>query len=236
MTGHGIDVGNFGGMGGSVFDDLTFSDGNRPIGITIRSGDFLDAIQINYGNTYLYPLCTECNKYKEEWGPKHGGSGGGMNAFACPDEGVITAIAYRAGSMLDFLQFTCMSRFGQTTMQPYGGGGGGTQYRDICEPGTFINSILGRRSGGINQFGIRCVRPGHTGASPGRHGHGGDGGEPFDDQYYALLGHRPVEIRVWAGAQIDAIQIKYANMPVLFPDWYQEQREEEEEEGISDLL
>lgn len=160
-------------------------------------------------------------EYQEEWGPKHGGGGGEMYAFACPNEGVITGISYRAGSMLDFIQFTCVSMLGQVTMQPYGGSGGGTQSRDICDPGMYISSILGRSSELINQLGIRCVRPGSTGTSPGRHGHGGDGGQPFDDEYYTLLGHRPVEIRVWAGAQIDAIQIKYGNMPVHIPGGYE---------------
>lgn len=216
MTSHGADSGEFGGMGGYAFDDLNYSFGNRPIGITTRSGDYVDAIQINYGSTYLAPLCTECNQNVEEWAPKHGGGGGEMYAFVCPNEGVIIGITYRAGSMLDFLQFTCLSVLGQTTMRPYGGTGGGAQLRDMCDPGMYISSILGRSSGLIDQLGIRCVWPGHTGPSPGRHGHGGNGGEPFDDEYYALLGHRPVEIRVWAGDQIDAIQIKYANMPVPF--------------------
>lgn len=159
-------------------------------------------------------------EYREEWAPKHGGGGGEMHAFVCPDEGVITGIAYKAGSQLDFIQFTCVSLKGQTTMQPYGVNGGGTQLRDICDPGMYISSILGRSANAIDQLGIRCVRPGSTGTSPGRHGHGGDGGEPFDDEYYTLLGNRPVEIRVWAGAQIDAIQIKYANMPVYFTQGY----------------
>ncbi len=159
-------------------------------------------------------------EYREEWGPKHGGNGGQINSFVCPHEGVITGISYKAGEALDFLQFTCVSLQGQDTMQPYGGTGGGTQLRDICDSGTYISSILGRSSERIDQLGIRCVRPGTTGTSPGRHGHGGDGGQPFDDEYYVLLGHRPVEIRVWAGARIDAIQIKYANMPVNFAGGY----------------
>lgn len=143
-----------------------------------------------------------------------------MYAFSCPDEGVITGISYRAGQSLDFIQFTCMSYFGQTTMQPYGGTGGGTQLRDLCDPGYYISSIHGRSSNTVDRFGIRCVRPGSIGRSPPRHGHGGDGGEPFDDEYYSLQGHRPVQIRVWAGSQIDGIQMQYANMPIYFPPWY----------------
>lgn len=143
-----------------------------------------------------------------------------MYAFSCPDEGVITGIQYRAGQTLDFLQFTCMSHLGRTTMQPYGGTGGGDLLRDSCDPGFYISSIHGRSSNIIDQLGIRCVRPGYTGNSPPRHGHGGDGGAPFDDEYYTFQAHRPVQIRVWAGSQIDAIQIQYANMAINFPLWY----------------
>lgn len=62
MTSHGFDYGEFGGMGGRVFDDLDFSFGNRPIGISVRSGDYVDAIQIDYGSTYLPPLCIDCSR------------------------------------------------------------------------------------------------------------------------------------------------------------------------------
>lgn len=84
----------------------------------------------------------------------------------------------------------------------------------------YISSILGREGQGIDQIAIRCVKPGHTGISPDRHGHGGEGGRPFDDEGYSVQGHRPVEIRVWAGARVDAIQIKYANLPVYFAEGY----------------
>lgn len=62
MTSHGIDSGEFGSMGGTPFNDGAFSVGFRPIGISVRSGDYLDAIQITYGNNHLAPLCTVCNR------------------------------------------------------------------------------------------------------------------------------------------------------------------------------
>lgn len=67
MTSHGQDSGEFGGMGGETFDDVTYSVGARPISITVRSGDFLDALQITYGNTYLAPLCIDCDSKLTEF-------------------------------------------------------------------------------------------------------------------------------------------------------------------------
>lgn len=155
-------------------------------------------------------------EYVEEWGPKHGGNGGEIHAFVCPNEGVIIGISFTIGQYLNTIRFTCVSRTGQTTFGPYGGDVNNIQGHDICDPGMYISSILGRSGQDIDKIAIRCVKPGHTGKSPGRHGHGSDTGNPFDDEDYTLQGHRPVEIRVWAGVQVDAIQIKYANLPVYF--------------------
>lgn len=67
MTSHGQDSGEFGGMGGETFDDVNYSVGDRPIAITVTSGDFLDSLQMTYGNTYLAPLCIDCESKLTEF-------------------------------------------------------------------------------------------------------------------------------------------------------------------------
>lgn len=159
-------------------------------------------------------------EYREEWAPRHGGGGGQIHAFVCPNEGVIVGISFTAGQYLDTIRFTCESRAGLTTFGPFGGDINNLRGHDMCDRGMYISSILGRAGQGIDQIAIRCVRPGTTGITPGRHGHGGESGSPFDDQNYSVHGHRPVEIRVWAGDRVDGIQIKYANLPAYFLDGF----------------
>lgn len=60
MTSHGLDSGEFGGLGGSVFNDVSLSVNARPIIITVKTGDDLDALSITYRNVPLSPLCTDC--------------------------------------------------------------------------------------------------------------------------------------------------------------------------------
>lgn len=111
------------------------------------------------------------------------------------------------------MQFTCLSAYGESLTPAFGGGGGDNILQDRCDPGFYIASIHGRCGILVDLLGIRCVQLGQFGSTPNRHGHGGSGGSIFDDAMYSLTGQRPVEIRVWSGHGIDAIQIKYGNMP-----------------------
>lgn len=67
MTSHGQDMDAFGGTGGNLFDDLNYSIGARIVSISVRSGSELDAIQFTYGDNYLPPLCTDCNRKSNEF-------------------------------------------------------------------------------------------------------------------------------------------------------------------------
>lgn len=52
----------FGGDGGSEFDELALSIGMRPVSITIRAAQEVDAIQVTYGNTPISGrLCSDCS-------------------------------------------------------------------------------------------------------------------------------------------------------------------------------
>lgn len=106
-----------------------------------------------------------------------------------------------------------MSAYGESLTPAFGGGGGDNIFVDRCDPGFYIASIHGRSGILVDLLGIRCVQLGQYGNTPNRHGHGGSGGSIFDDAMYSLTGQRPVEIRVWSGHGVDAIQIKYGNMP-----------------------
>lgn len=104
---------------------------------------------------------------------------------------------------------------GETSIGPFGGLGG-SPGEERCPSGSYIGSIHGRSAARVDKLGIRCVKIGQTGNSPKRDGHGGEGGTPFDDQNFATNGRRPVQIRVRSAWEVDAIQIKYGNMPVTF--------------------
>lgn len=154
-------------------------------------------------------------EYKEQWAPQRGGNGGTPQEFVCPAEGVITGIQYRSDRRLDRISFICTSSKGEKIIGPFGGMGG-IPGEERCPPGQYIGSIHGRSLARVDKLGIRCVKIGQTGKSPKRDGHGGEGGEPFDDESFATNGRRPVQIRVRSGSEVDAIQIQYGNMPVNF--------------------
>lgn len=127
---------------------------------------------------------------------------------------MLTAITFRTGSHVDSVQFHCSSSLGESTFGPYGGNGGGEKLTDRCPPGSYIGSIHGKSGSKMDKLGIRCLKVGQAGLSPKRDAHGGSGGGDFDDQNFATRGRRPVEIRIWSGWMVDAIQIKYGNLPV----------------------
>lgn len=143
----------------------------------------------------------------------HGGDGGTLHSFVCPAEGVITGIKYRSADRLDAITFICTSSLGEEIIGPFGGSGG-TAGEEKCPPGSYISSIHGRSAARVDKLGIRCTRFGQTTISPKRDGHGGNGGTEFDDERFGMNGKRPIEIRIRSAAEIDAIQIKYGNMPV----------------------
>lgn len=60
MASEGVRQMDFGGTGGSDFDDLALSIGARPMSILVRAGSEVDSIQITYGNVELAELCREC--------------------------------------------------------------------------------------------------------------------------------------------------------------------------------
>lgn len=117
---------------------------------------------------------------------------------------------------MDSIQFNCTSSLGVTVFGPYGGTGGKGPFEERCPPGQYISSIHGRSAGKVDALGIRCSKVGQTGGSPKFDAHGGGGGSPFDDESYSRAGMRPVLVKVSSGWEVDSIQMKYGNMPVVF--------------------
>lgn len=58
----GVLVSEFGGTGGTEFDDLPFSIRSRPVAITVRAHGEVDAIQVTYGNDPIGTLCEDCTR------------------------------------------------------------------------------------------------------------------------------------------------------------------------------
>lgn len=100
----------YGGGGGDAFsDDLTQSC--RLSSVTIRSGDYIDAIQ----GTYTTPSGATYSS-----GP-HGGGGGDQQSFNLAPGEYIVHVDGRSGDYVDQLTFS--TNLGNVH-GPYGGGGG----------------------------------------------------------------------------------------------------------------
>lgn len=110
----------YGGDGGSSWGDK--EDITGPITrLTIRHGEYIDALQITYGSTT---------------GPKHGGDGGSESEISLASGEKIIAVVGRCGTYVDQLQFVTQKSDGTlSSYGPYGGHGG--------SPFFIIGSIAG---------------------------------------------------------------------------------------------
>ncbi len=215
VNGSGVILGEFGGDGGKEFDELGYSYGYRPTRITILSHFEVYAIQVTYSNIPVDNFTSKSTVYREEWSPKHGGDGGYMNQFICPNQGVITGIKYRSAAHLDSIQFKCTSALGDTSFGPYGRNDGDEPVEENCPKGFYIGSIHGRSEATVYALGIRCVKVGQSNSGGLKcDAHGGSDGEAFDDENYQYKQLRPVNIEVWSSAEVYSIRIKYGNMPI----------------------
>ncbi len=132
----------YGGDGGSPFDDRLSATGDI-IGIasiTIRSGSFVDSIQVVYdladGSTYS--------------APQHGGNGGSEVTITLGRDEQVYQVTGRSGSYVDQLTFHTRMPDGSTKEYgPYGGNGGSP----FSIPGVDVG-FFGRSGAYLDQVGI----------------------------------------------------------------------------------
>ena len=127
-----------GGSGGNAFSDNIPQDGAKVAGIRIRSGWGLDAIQILYA--------------KGEH--RHGGNGGGENAFTLKEDEYLTKISGKAGSYIGSIQF----HTNEDTSNSYGTAQGqwaGADFTLEASANQQIVGFKGRSGSYIDAIGIK---------------------------------------------------------------------------------
>jgi hypothetical protein len=133
----------FGGGGGTFFSDLDIPAGARVTEVRIRSGDFIDSIQLVYTleNGSLFE------------GPIHGGRGGRASVFRLNRDEYITGLSGRYGSRVDSLAIITNKR----TSPIYGGRGGSSNYRITVPAGNQVIGLSGRAGEFLDAIGINSA-------------------------------------------------------------------------------
>lgn len=130
-----------GGRGGVEFIDAAFPPNSRVYEVQIRSGAFIDSIQIIH----------KTPQGVEHAFPKHGGEGGTLNIFTLGDNEHIIAISGRYGEFIDSLRIhTDLPRSSPT----YGGPGGEADFNYEAPDGTEIAGFYGRAGDLIDAIGV----------------------------------------------------------------------------------
>jgi hypothetical protein len=212
----------YGGSGGSAFADLDPPDASRIIEVRIRSGEMVDSVQMVYG---LIDGSTVV-------GPRHGGSGGGLNSFRLDADEYIIGLAGRYGRNLDSLRIVTNKR----TSQTFGGRGGTSDLRIEVPSGYLVIGFAGRSGVYIDAIGLTYapiyytsrrravvtsttglqtqteITPTQVGITPTQIAQtniaGGNGGVEFSDRDIPA-GARIAEVRIWSGDGIDSLQVVY---------------------------
>ena len=125
---------SFGGSGGAAFDDIDIGIA----GMTIRSGNQVDSIQVTY-------RFSDGSKFD---GPKHGGTGGSLNSFTLADDEMLIKMEGKTnGVLVD--QVTFYSNKGKT-YGPYGR----TGETSFCVEGREIIAVFGRAGNLLDNLGV----------------------------------------------------------------------------------
>ena len=126
-----------GGEGGTPFVEMVAPNGVISK-ITIRSGKFIDSIQLTY-------------QYKQEVpGKIHGGSGGSLKSFSLSRGEYITEFGGRSGKYVDSIYV----KTNKGRQEHWGGDGGGKPFRFMGTRQSPIQGIWGRAGVFLDAIGI----------------------------------------------------------------------------------
>jgi len=182
-----------GGGGNMPFTDETIPNGSRVSEVHIFSGDFVDAVQMQY----ILPNGSKA------MGPRHGGSGGGQNIFRLDSDEYIVGLSIKYGDYIDSLQVQTNKR----TSSTFGGFGGSNSYKVQVPAGNQAIGFTGRAGEFLDSIGLVYIPltlriAGQTEIA------GGNGGNAFSDR--SIPGEARIsEVRVRCGNSIDSIQAIY---------------------------
>ncbi|XP_037051973.1 uncharacterized protein LOC119085635 isoform X1 [Bradysia coprophila] len=165
-----------------------------------------------------------------------------VQAITCPRDGIITEISvtygdHEEGQRLHSISFKCNSSFGVTDVGPFGDVTGERKTLKCENSNDHIKYIQGAAGQYISDLEVRCVNKNDSTdqiqyRNEPSYNHSDDtvrlddqqthifnrkkttAIKTFKDACYATKGRRPVEIRIWADKFVNAIQVKYVNVPV----------------------
>jgi hypothetical protein len=195
-----------GGPGGNAFSDPEPERGARVVEVQVRSGDYVDSVQLVYwlgdGRTVV--------------GPQHGGAGGELGVFHLDADEYLVGISGRTGTYIDSIRFQTNKR----TSPSFGGSGGSRDFRVDVPTNAQVTGLVGRAGNYLDAIGLTFIpiRRGIYSAFGGapQIGQtpiaGGSGGTAFVDGDIPA-GASIVEVRVHAGDFVDSVQMIYS-----FPD------------------
>ena len=153
-----ITIGNYaytttltaGGTGGTAFTDTAPAE-NALMGLQVRSGSYIDALQPVYQNSFGSDIV-------ETYGLWHGGTGGGASSLQCPQGYLVTGLTGTADSYVDSLSIVCTPANGQgsTWTSPSAGTGASNFFTITCPANKFATRVLGRAGSYIDQLQLGC--------------------------------------------------------------------------------
>jgi hypothetical protein len=133
----------FGGEGGAAFSDREIPVGARVTEVRVRSGDFIDSIQLVYTLENGEPF----------EGPIHGGQGGRPSVFSLDRDEYVIGLSGRYGRYIDSLSIITNSR----TSAIFGGRGGNRNFRIMVPEGNQVIGLSGRSAEFLDAVGINSA-------------------------------------------------------------------------------
>lgn len=143
-------LGPSGGLGGNYFSDgqaggQFSSDNRRLTEVRVRSGAFIDSIQLVYENVIGQKIVS----------PMHGGSGGTLSVFKLDPGEYITRISGKHGWYIDSL----LIETNKGKAKGWGGTGGSANYTYTAAPGSSIHGFFGRSGKFLDAIGVILKTP-----------------------------------------------------------------------------
>jgi hypothetical protein len=136
---HRTKIGTAGGGGGDEFADKHLPKGAKVVGVKIRSGDWIDSIELLYKTA----------DGKIESLGRHGGDGGGEDTFMLEEGEYIKGITGKSGTYVMSLTIITNKRMSKT----YGLGEGDRTYHYVL-PSDEVVGFYGRSAEYVDQIGI----------------------------------------------------------------------------------
>lgn len=131
----------FGGTGGA--GSLTCPPGTYANGVRMRSGGYVDAIQLKCSDSSMTPM--------------RGGTGGWLADFSCPAGLFLTRFDVRSAGYVDFLRAYCSQLDGTGLVAiGQGGGTGGGPSNFSCPTGMAIGEARVRTGGYVDSISFIC--------------------------------------------------------------------------------